>query len=43
MWATIVSVLSTFDFSKAKDSSGKEIEIEGRYTDALIRYVPARM
>ncbi|KAJ6585111.1 cytochrome P450 [Mycena capillaripes] len=33
VWATIVFVLSTFNIAKAKDTSGKEIEIEPVYSD----------
>ncbi|KAJ7250828.1 cytochrome P450, partial [Mycena haematopus] len=35
VWATIVSVLSTFNITKAKDATGKEIEINPRYSDGL--------
>ncbi|KAF7346529.1 hypothetical protein MSAN_01881000 [Mycena sanguinolenta] len=38
VWATIVSVLSTFDISKAKDETGKEIEIEPPFVDGMISY-----
>ncbi|KAJ6508628.1 cytochrome P450 [Mycena sanguinolenta] len=38
VWATIVSVLSTFDIAKAKDAAGKEIEIEPVYMDGILRY-----
>ncbi|KAF7346479.1 Cytochrome p450 [Mycena sanguinolenta] len=38
VWATIVSVLSTFDIAKPKDATGKEIEIEPVYIDGLLRY-----
>ncbi|KAF8208093.1 cytochrome P450 [Mycena galopus ATCC 62051] len=37
VWATIVSVLSTFNIAKAQDETGKEIEIELAFTDGLIR------
>ncbi|KAF7348421.1 O-methylsterigmatocystin oxidoreductase [Mycena sanguinolenta] len=33
VWATIVSVLSTFDIAKAKNEAGKEIEIKPEFTD----------
>ncbi|KAF7348404.1 hypothetical protein MSAN_01794400 [Mycena sanguinolenta] len=35
VWATIVSVLSTFDIAKAKDEMGKEIEIEPVFADGI--------
>ncbi|KAF7346475.1 hypothetical protein MSAN_01875600 [Mycena sanguinolenta] len=38
VWATIVSVLSTFDIAKPKDATGKEIEIEPVYVDGLLSY-----
>ncbi|KAF7374578.1 O-methylsterigmatocystin oxidoreductase [Mycena sanguinolenta] len=39
LWATIVSVLSTFTIAKAKDDTGKEIEIDPDfYSDALISH-----
>jgi len=37
VWATIVSVLSVFDFDFAEDASGNVIPIEGKCTDVLIR------
>ncbi|KAF8158863.1 cytochrome P450, partial [Mycena galopus ATCC 62051] len=37
VWITIVSILSLFNIAKAKDETGKEIEIEVLFTDALIR------
>ncbi|KAF7348388.1 Cytochrome p450 [Mycena sanguinolenta] len=37
VWATIVSVLSTFDIAKAKDETGKEIEIEPAFSDGATR------
>ncbi|KAJ7658598.1 cytochrome P450 [Mycena olivaceomarginata] len=37
VWATIVSILSTFNIAKAKDVTGKEIEIEIEFTDRLVR------
>ncbi|KAF7346415.1 putative cytochrome P450 [Mycena sanguinolenta] len=39
VWATIVSVLSTFNIAKAKDASGKEIDIDPEYSDGLVRCV----
>ncbi|KAF7374506.1 O-methylsterigmatocystin oxidoreductase [Mycena sanguinolenta] len=39
LWATFVSVLSTFTIAKAKDNTGKEIEIDpDLYSDALISH-----
>ncbi|KAF7348383.1 hypothetical protein MSAN_01792300 [Mycena sanguinolenta] len=38
VWATIVSVLSTFDIAKAKDETGKEIEIDSVFTDGLVSH-----
>ncbi|KAF7346476.1 hypothetical protein MSAN_01875700 [Mycena sanguinolenta] len=37
VWATIVSVLSTFNIAKPKDATGKEIEIELVYVEGLLR------
>ncbi|KAF7346478.1 hypothetical protein MSAN_01875900 [Mycena sanguinolenta] len=37
VWATIVSVLSTFDIAKPKDATGKEIKIEPAYIDGVLR------
>jgi hypothetical protein len=39
VWATIVSVLSTFNIAKAKDAAGHEIDIDPNYSDGLVRYV----
>ncbi|KAF8815593.1 cytochrome P450 [Phlegmacium glaucopus] len=39
VWATIVSILSVFDFDLARDANGNVIPIEGKYTDALISHV----
>ncbi|KAJ7069771.1 cytochrome P450 [Mycena amicta] len=36
VWAAIVSILSTFDVAKAKDASGKEVDIPGGFSDGLI-------
>ncbi|KAF7357516.1 Cytochrome P450 [Mycena sanguinolenta] len=36
IWATIVSVLSTFNIAKAKDATGKEIDIDPKYSDGLV-------
>ncbi|KAF7365093.1 O-methylsterigmatocystin oxidoreductase [Mycena venus] len=38
VWATIVSVLSTFNIAKAKDDTGKEIDIEPVFTDGLVSH-----
>ncbi|KAF7346407.1 O-methylsterigmatocystin oxidoreductase [Mycena sanguinolenta] len=38
VWATIVSVLSTFNIVKAKDAAGNEIDIAGNYSDGLISH-----
>lgn len=36
----IVSILATFDISKPRDESGREVEPEITFAAALIRYVP---
>ncbi|KAJ6508710.1 cytochrome P450 [Mycena sanguinolenta] len=38
IWATIVSVLSTFNIAKAKDPAGNEMDIAGEYSDGLISH-----
>ncbi|KAJ7366634.1 cytochrome P450 [Mycena albidolilacea] len=38
VWGAIVSVLSTFNIAKAKDASGKEIEIEIEFTDGVVSH-----
>ncbi|KAF8158899.1 cytochrome P450 [Mycena galopus ATCC 62051] len=38
VWATIVSVLSTFTIAKAKDETGKEIEIKPAFTDTVVSH-----
>ncbi|KAJ6508727.1 cytochrome P450 [Mycena sanguinolenta] len=38
VWATIVSVLSTFSITKAKDDTGKDIDIDPEYSDAMISH-----
>ncbi|KAJ7259494.1 cytochrome P450 [Mycena haematopus] len=38
VWATIVSVLSTFSIAKVKDSTGKEIEIDPDYSDGVVSH-----
>ncbi|KAF8158876.1 cytochrome P450 [Mycena galopus ATCC 62051] len=35
IWATVVSVLSAFDIAKARDETGKEVEIDLVFTDRL--------
>lgn len=39
VWGTIVSLLATFNITKAKDKDGNIIEVEEKYSDALIRCV----
>ncbi|KAJ7250815.1 cytochrome P450 [Mycena haematopus] len=39
VWATIVSVLSMFNMAKAKDATGKEVDIDPEYSDGLARCV----
>ncbi|KAJ6477370.1 cytochrome P450, partial [Mycena vitilis] len=41
VWATIVSVLSTFNIAKAKDAAGNEIDINPRYSDGMISHPQA--
>ncbi|KAJ7366976.1 cytochrome P450 [Mycena albidolilacea] len=38
IWAAIVSILSVFDIAKAKDETGKEIEVEVGFTDGLVSH-----
>ncbi|KAF7324284.1 O-methylsterigmatocystin oxidoreductase [Mycena sanguinolenta] len=38
VWATIVSVLATFNIAKAKDVNGKEIDIDPKYSDGLLSH-----
>ncbi|KAJ7811371.1 cytochrome P450 [Mycena leptocephala] len=38
VWATIVSVLSTFNIAKAMDAAGHEIDIESNYSDGLVSH-----
>ncbi|KAF7346057.1 hypothetical protein MSAN_01831700 [Mycena sanguinolenta] len=38
VWATMVSVLSTFDIAKTSDATGEEVEIEPVYIDGLLSY-----
>jgi hypothetical protein len=37
VWASIVSILSTFNITKDKDATGNEIEIDPVYSDGLVR------
>lgn len=37
LWLSMVTTLWAFNISKAKDDSGNEIQIDGQYTDAIIR------
>ncbi|KAJ7095814.1 cytochrome P450 [Mycena belliarum] len=39
VWATIVSVLSTFNIAQAKDAAGNDIDIEPHYTDGLVSHI----
>ncbi|KAJ6508469.1 cytochrome P450 [Mycena sanguinolenta] len=38
VWATIVTVLSTFNIAKAKDETGKEVEIELVFADGMVSH-----
>ncbi|KAF8181910.1 cytochrome P450 [Mycena galopus ATCC 62051] len=38
VWITIVSILSTFNIAKAKDETGKEIEVEVSFTDEAVSH-----
>lgn len=37
VWMAVVSVLATFNFSKAKDAQGNEITVEPLFRDGLLR------
>jgi hypothetical protein len=39
VWASIASLLSVFDFKKARDAEGNEINITAMFSDAAIRQV----
>jgi len=39
VWSAIVSMLTVFDFLKAKDASGKEVDFEPRWTPGVASYV----
>jgi hypothetical protein len=39
VWSAIVSMLAIFDFLKAKDASGKDIDFEPRWTPGIASYV----
>ncbi|KAF8158761.1 cytochrome P450 [Mycena galopus ATCC 62051] len=38
VWATVVSVLATFNIAKAKDETGKDIDIDPAFADGLISF-----
>lgn len=38
-WIAIVSVLASFDIAKAKDDTGKEIDVPESYSEGLVLYV----
>ncbi|KAJ6483827.1 cytochrome P450 [Mycena vitilis] len=38
VWVAIVSILASFDISKAKDAAGKEIEITPAFSDKLVSH-----
>ncbi|KAF7346377.1 O-methylsterigmatocystin oxidoreductase [Mycena sanguinolenta] len=38
VWATFVSVLSTFTITKGKDANGKEIDIDPVYSDGIVSH-----
>ncbi|KAJ6508743.1 cytochrome P450 [Mycena sanguinolenta] len=38
VWATFVSVLSTFTIAKGKDADGKEIDIDPVYSDGIVSH-----
>ncbi|KAF7346364.1 O-methylsterigmatocystin oxidoreductase [Mycena sanguinolenta] len=38
VWGTIVSVLSTFNIAKAKDATGEDIDIDPKYSDAIVSH-----
>jgi hypothetical protein len=37
VWASIVSLLSVFDFKKAQDTEGNEIKITPMFSDGAVR------
>jgi len=37
VWASIVSLLSVFDFKKGRDAEGKEIDITPMFSDGGVR------
>ena len=39
LWVVVATMLSVFDFSKAKDEHGNEIEISDEVTSGLVRFV----
>jgi hypothetical protein len=39
LWIVVASVLATFNFNKAKDECGRDIEVSTQNTGGLVRYV----
>ncbi|KAL0958953.1 hypothetical protein HGRIS_014265 [Hohenbuehelia grisea] len=39
LWISVVNMLATFNFAKAKDSMGQEIDVNFGYDDSLIRHL----
>jgi hypothetical protein len=37
VWLAIATILATFDIGKAKDASEKELPLDVKYTDGLVR------
>lgn len=37
VWATMVSLIAVFNFAKAKDSAGNEIEVKAEFVDGILR------
>lgn len=37
VWATAASLLAVFDFGKTRDEKGNIIEVDGKYSDGMIR------
>lgn len=42
VWGTIVSLLATFDVTKARDKDGNIIEVEEKYSDGVITCVTSQ-
>lgn len=38
IWGAIACLLSSFDFAKAKDEHGQDIDVQPLFNDALVRY-----